>query len=76
MTRVEWATNLARDDHWLAMLSELRQAEIERITSSGIEDIETREDAYRRVKVYDGLKAHVDSLAATQSIKERRWKIL
>lgn len=76
MTRVEWATNLSRDDHWLAMLGELRQAEIDRITSSNLEDIETREDAYRRVKLYDELKAHIDSLAATKSIKEKRWKVL
>lgn len=76
MTRIEWAMNLARDEHWLSMLEELRQTEIDRITASDLMDIESREDAYRRVKVYDGLKAHVDSLAATQSIKERRWKIL
>ncbi len=76
MTRIEWATNLARDDHWLAMLHELRQAEIDRFASSDTGDYETREDAYRRLKLYDQLKAHVESLAATQSINERRWKIL
>lgn len=76
ISRIEWAMNLARDENWLALLAEQRQAEIDRITSSHVEDIETREDAYRRVKLYDELKAHIDSLAATKSIKEKRWKVL
>lgn len=76
MTRIEWAMNLVRDEHWNALLMELRQAEMDRFAGSDTGDFEAREDAYRRVRIYDELRAHVESLAATQTLKERRWKIL
>ncbi len=76
MTRVEWAMNMARDEHFNALMDELRQAELTKFANSAPIDIEVREDAYRRVRIYDELQAHIESLAMTNSLKEKRWKIL
>lgn len=76
MTRTEWAGNLSRDQHWIEWMDELRQAEYTRFANSAALDIDTREDAYRRIKIYDEMQAHLESLAMTATMKEKRWKIL
>lgn len=76
MTRIEWAMNMAQDEHFKAVMQELRDAEYKKFAASAPQDIDTREDAYRRIRVFDDLEAHIESLAMTTTVKEKRWKIL
>ena len=76
MTRVEWAMNMAQDEHFKAVMQELRDAEYKKFATSAPLDTDTREDAYRRIRVFDDLEAHIESLAMTATVKEKRWKIL
>ena len=76
MTRIEWAMNMAADEHFKAVMQELREAEVQKFATSAPLDIEVREDAYRRIRFYDDLEAHIESLAMTATVKEKRWKIL
>ena len=53
MTRVEWAMNMAQDEHFKAVMQELRDAEHKKFAASAPLDIDTREDAYTRIRVFD-----------------------
>ncbi len=76
MTRIEWAMNMMRDEHFTALMEELRQAEIQKFQASAPMDVETREEAYRRVRCLNDLQSHIESLALSATVKEKRWKIL
>lgn len=76
MTRTEWAMNMTADEHWNAVLDELRKAQYTRFADSDPLDIDAREDAYRRIRCIDDIQAHIESLAMSATIKEKRWKIL
>lgn len=76
MTRIEWAVNMTQDEHWMAVLDEFRQAQYSRFADSDPLDIDAREDAFRRLRVIDEIQAHIESLAMSAAIKEKRWKIL
>ncbi len=76
MTRVEWAMNMMRDEHFKAVMEELRQAEIQKFSASNPLDIDTREEAYRRVRCLHDLQSHIEGIAMTAQIKEKRWKVL
>ena len=76
MTRVEWAMNMAADDHFKAVMQELREAEYKKFADSAPLDIDTREDAYRRIRILDDIEAHIEALAMTATVKAKRWKIL
>ena len=76
MTRTEWATNMMRDTHWREVLDELRTAEMAKFAASEPTDIDSREDAYRMVRCLNQVQSHIESLAMSATIKERRWKIL
>lgn len=76
MTRVEWAVNMTRDEHFNALLDELRKVEYDRFSASSPIDIDTREEAYRRIRCLNDLQTHIESLAMTEAMNEKRWKIL
>lgn len=76
MTRTEWAMNMTRDEHFNALLDELRKVEYDRFAASDAIDIDTREEAYRRIRCLNDLQSHIESLAMSAAMKEKRWKIL
>ncbi len=76
MTRVEWAMNMMRDEHFNAVMEELRQAEIAKFAASDAMDIDIREEAYRRVRCINDLQSHIEGIAMTATMKHKRWKIL
>lgn len=76
MTRTEWAMHMVGDDHWNALLDEMKKAQYARFADSDPLDIDVREDAYRRIRCIDDIQAHIESLAMSATIKEKRWKIL
>jgi hypothetical protein len=59
---------------WLEMLDELKFVEIEKFRNSSPEDIETREQAYRRLRLFEDLETHVEWMASSQKMEEKRLK--
>ena len=76
MNKTEWAVNLLRDDYFIEMMEELRGMEIAKFLNSGYGDIETREEAYARIRVLESIETHLESMAAQKMINEKRIKIL
>lgn len=76
MTKVEWAANLSRDQHWIDLLAEMKQAQVSVFSASRPDEFEVREQAYQRIRFIEELEAHIESLAITETLKEKRWKVL
>ena len=74
MDKAQWAKNLSLDPMWLDMLDELKFVEVEKFRNSASEDIEVREQAYRRLRVIEELEAHVEWMASSSKIEEKRLK--
>lgn len=75
MTRDEWARNLLLDNYFQEMLSELEQIELNKFANSNFEDYDIREQAFVKLNAIKSIKSHVESLADTQKINEKRFKI-
>jgi hypothetical protein len=76
MKKSDWATNLLRDDYFLEMMEELRGMEIAKFLNSDYADIETREEAYLRLRVLESIDNHIQGLADQKIIDEKKLKIL
>ena len=76
MKKSDWATNLLRDDYFLEMMEELRGMEIAKFLNIGYGDIETREEAYLRLRVLESIDNHIQGLADQKIIDEKKLKIL
>jgi hypothetical protein len=75
MTRSDWASNLANDEHFLDVFKELRQIQIDRITNSNEHEIKEREAAYVKLSAIQDVYNHIASMASQRVINEKRWKI-
>jgi len=75
MTKIEWASNLLSSEHFKQVLTELKDIEVNKITSSEPEDIMDREDAYTMISAYNKIYASIESMAADKKIIAGRWKI-
>ena len=75
MTKSEWANNLLASEHFKDVFDDLRSVEINKITSSGAGDIQTRENAYVMISAYNQIFSAIESMAADKKIVEKRWKI-
>lgn len=76
MTRQEAIKNLLQDEHFHAVIKELRDNQINRIIYSNEDDAKDREQAYVRVKTIDELMGYLESIAKDSEIKDKAWKIL
>jgi hypothetical protein len=76
MKKSDWATNLLRDDYFLEMMEELRGMEIAKFLNSDYTDIETREEAYLRLRVLESIDNYIQGLADQKIIDEKKLKIL
>jgi len=76
MTRQEAIQNLLHDEHFLEVLKELRDNQLNRIIYSNQEAVQDREQAYIRIKTIDELMAYLESIAKDNEIKDKAWKIL
>jgi hypothetical protein len=72
----DWANNLLRDDYFIEMMEELRGVELAKFLNSGYGDIETREEAYLRLRVLESIDNHIQGLADQKLIDEKKLKIL
>jgi hypothetical protein len=59
---------------WLEMLDELKFVEIEKFRNSPPDDIDAREQAYRRLRLFEDLESHVEWMANSQKMEEKRLK--
>jgi hypothetical protein len=74
--KAQWAINLLREPMWQEMMEELRGVEINKFAMSDYADIETREQAYMRLRVLESIETYLDGIAAQKMIDEKRMKIL
>ena len=75
MTKAEWASNLLLDEYFKEMLAELEQIEINKFANSSDEDYEVRQQAYVKLQAIRGIKSHIQSMADTIKINEKKFKI-
>lgn len=76
MTRQEAIKNLLQDEHFIDVIKELRENQLNRIIYSNEDATKEREQAYLRVKTIDELMAYFESIAKDSEIKDKAWKIL
>lgn len=76
MNKTEWAVNLLRDDYFIEMMEELRGMEIAKFLNSGYGDIDTREEAYIRLRVIESIDNYIQGLADQKLIDAKKLKIL
>jgi hypothetical protein len=76
MNKTEWAVNLLRDDYFIEMMEELRGMEIAKFLNSDYKDIDTREEAYIRLRVIESIDNYVQGLADQKLIDAKKLKIL
>jgi len=76
MKKSDWANNLLRDDYFIEMMEELRGMEIAKFLNSDYRDIETREEAYLRLRVLESIDNYIQGLADQKIIDEKKLKIL
>lgn len=74
MTKNEWANNLIATEHFKEVFDDLKSVEINKITSSKANDIQTRENAYVMINAYNQIYAAIESMAAESKIVEKRRK--
>ena len=76
MKKSDWAINLLRDDYFIEMMEELRGMEIAKFLNSDYKDIDTREEAYIRLRVIESIDNYIQGLADQKLIDEKKLKIL
>ncbi len=76
MNKSQWAENLLRDDYFVEMMQDLKNQEINKFAMSDYNDIDTREQAYIRLRVIESIESHLQGMVADKKIKESRLKIL
>jgi ribosomal protein S15P/S13E len=76
MNKSQWAENLLRDDYFKEVMQDLKNQEINRFTTSETNDIDSREQAYIRLRVIESLEDHLQGMVADKKIKDGRLKIL
>ena len=76
MKKSDWANNLLRDDYFIEMMEELRGMEIAKFLNSDYKDIDTREEAYIRLRVIESIDNYIQGLADQKLIDAKKLKIL
>jgi hypothetical protein len=76
VNRTEWALNLLRDEYFIEMMEELRGVELAKFLNSDYSDVETREQAYLRIRVLESIENYVQGLADQKLIDQKKLKIL
>lgn len=76
MDKSERAQTLLDDEFFQEVISSLKNSEISAIINSNENDCDLRESSYKSIRVLDGLVAHIQSIADSAKIKDKKWKIL
>ena len=76
MNKSERAQTLLRDEWFMEEIDNIRQTLISQITNSDETDMEVRERCYLKLRVLDEIIGHFSSIASSDQLVKRRWKIL
>ena len=74
--RAERAKTLLDDEFFQEVMDVLKKQQIDVIINSSENDCDLRENSYRNIRVLDLIVAHLQGIADSNKIKEKRWKIL
>ncbi len=74
--RSERAKTLLDDEFFQEVMDVLKKQQIDVIINSNENDCDLRENSYRNIRVLDLIVAHLQGIADSDKIKEKRWKIL
>lgn len=74
--RSERAKTLLDDEFFQEVIDVLKKQQIDVIINSNENDCDLRENSYRNIRVLDLIVAHLQGIADSDKIKEKRWKIL
>ena len=76
MDKSERAQTLLDDEFFQEVVDVLKKQQIDVIINSNENDCDLRENSYRNIRVLDLIVAHLQGIADSDKIKEKRWKIL
>jgi len=74
--KAERAQTLLDDEFFQEVVDVLKKQQIDVIINSNENDCDLRENSYRNIRVLDLIVAHLQGIADSNKIKEKRWKIL
>lgn len=74
--KAERAQTLLDDEFFQEVIDVLKKQQIDVIINSNENDCDLRENSYRNIRVLDLIVAHLQGIADSNKIKEKRWKIL
>ena len=76
MDKSERAQTLLDDEFFQEVVDVLKKQQIDVIINSNENACDLRENSYRNIRVLDLIVAHLQGIADSNKIKEKRWKIL
>jgi len=76
MNKAERAQTLLNDEWFLEEIESIRKSLISKLTNSEEDAIDVRESCYLKLRVLDEIIGHFSSIASTDQLVKRRWKIL
>lgn len=75
MNRTQEAQLLLGSEFFKTVFQELEELQLSRFVNSNEEDINGRELAYVKLATLKEIKSHIESIAASSEIRDKRWKI-
>lgn len=75
MNRTQEAQLLLGNEFFKTVFQELEELQLSRFVNSNEEDINGRELAYVKLATLKEIKSHIESIAASSEIRDKRWKI-
>jgi hypothetical protein len=76
MNKAERAKTLLTDDWFKGELDKLRSSYVSEILNSDVFGIDEREKAYLKIRFLEDIIQHFQSIADSEQIVKKRWKIL
>lgn len=76
MNKAARAQTLLNDEWFQEEIESIRKSLISKLTNSDEIDTDVRERCYLKLRVLDEIIGHFSSIASTEQLVKRRWKIL
>jgi hypothetical protein len=76
MNKADRAQTLLNDEWFQEEIEAIRKSLISTLTNSNETDIDVRERCYLKLRVLDEIIGHFSSIASSDQLVKRRWKIL
>jgi hypothetical protein len=76
MNKADRAQTLLNDEWFQEEIESIRKSLISTLTNSNETDIDVRERCYLKLRVLDEIIGHFSSIASSDQLVKRRWKIL